>query len=255
MSIVGRERDLLHFRKHRQKSPLTKRKGGGIKEKEKGLLENNSPKLVRNDFVQRDIPINYSMPSPLNSPLSFLPPPSLQSLFTSLSAYFTDKGISFLPLSSALRRAHERYSMCVLEGEEGGGRFFFLSIFRSVTCSQPSSSSSFFFSFYSVVRFRCCEVAFFPLFILLQFFDVDNRSGFPITMSIVLVSWRLKPVPGTNWKVWRGKWSVPFSTKAPETKASSRALLLHKISSDCLLEGAQSFFSPFFSPGFLSRLH
>lgn len=181
------------------------------------------------------------MPSPLNSPLSFLPPPSLQSLFTSLSAYFTDKGISFLPLSSALRRAHERYSMCVLEGEEGGGRFFFFPFFvpsRAVSPPPPPP----FFSFYSVVRFRCCEVAFFPLFILLQFFDVDNRSGFPITMSIVLVSWRLKPVPGTNWKVWRGKWSVPFSTKAPETKASSRALLLHKISSDCLLEGAQSFF-------------
>lgn len=34
----------------------------------KMFYENNSPKLARNDFVQRDIPINYSMPSPLNSP-------------------------------------------------------------------------------------------------------------------------------------------------------------------------------------------
>lgn len=135
------------------KEPFNK-KGKKRKSFSKITLLNSSATTSCNATSPLTIPCRHHL-----IPLSFLPP-SLQSLFTSLSAYFTDKGISFLPLSSALRRAHERYSVCV--GGGGGGDFFsFHFSFRHV------QSALLLFFFYSVVRFRCCEVAFFPLFILL----------------------------------------------------------------------------------------
>lgn len=175
------------------------------------FLENNSSKLARNDFVQRDIPINYSMPSPLNSPLS-LP---RHSLFTSPSAYFTDKGISFLPLSCALRRAHERYS-----GGESEHFFSLLPLFLFFVPSRAVNPPSLFFS--PVVRSRCCNLRFSLYAYSSSSFVVDNRSGFPITMSIVLVSLTIEASARGLIEKFGGERESGLlpSTKALETKAS-----------------------------------
>lgn len=232
MSIVGRTW-LDSFSQTSSESPLTKRK-----EKRKSFskitLLNSSATTSCNATSPLTIPCRHHL-----IPLSFLPP-SLQSLFTSLSAYFTDKGISFLPLSSALRRAHERYSVCVCWRGGRGRWFFFLSIFRSVTCSQPSS----FFFFIPSFVFAVAKLRFSLYSSSSSSFDVDNRSGFPITMSIVLVSWRLKLVPGTNWKVWRGKWSVPFHKSTGDKGLIACPAVTQDFSDCCWRE--PNLFSPFF---------
>lgn len=152
MSIVGRTW-LDSFLQTSSESPLTKRKKR--KSFSKITLLNSSATTSCNATSPLTIPCRHHLIPPF---LSFLPPFSHCSL-RSLPTLLT-KGFLF---SHYLLRFVGRTNdiVCVCWG--GGGRwFFFLSIFRSVTCSQPS-----FFFFYSVVRFRCCEVAFFPLFILL----------------------------------------------------------------------------------------
>lgn len=192
MSIVGRERDLLHFRKHRQKSTLTKRKGGIKKKKKKGFskitLLNSSATTSCNATSPLTIPCRHHLIPPF---LSFLPPPFSHCSLRSLPTLLT-KGFLFSHyLLRFVGRTNDIVCVCWKEKRGGGWWFFFSFHFSFRHVQSALLLLLFFFSLFrrSFSLLRSCV---FPLFILLQFFDVDNRSGFPITMSIVLVSWRFE---------------------------------------------------------------
>lgn len=139
MSIVGRSW-LDSFSQTSSKSPLTKWR----KKKKKKLLENNSPKLVRNDFVQRDIPINYSMPSPLNSPFF---PSSLPSVIVHFALCLLYWQRDFFSPIIFCASSGARTILCVCVGREVGGRWFFFSFHFSFRHVQSALLLFFFFLF------------------------------------------------------------------------------------------------------------
>lgn len=98
--------------------------------------------------MQRDIPINYSMPSPLNSPfLSFLPPPFSHCSLRSLPTLLT-KGFLFSHyLLRFVGRTNDIVCVCWKERREGAVIFFFFPFFVPSRAVSPPPPPFFFFLF------------------------------------------------------------------------------------------------------------